>query len=32
VFLVSAVVMWLRKPDDEEAAATADKPGFWRTA
>jgi Ca2+/H+ antiporter, TMEM165/GDT1 family len=33
VFLVSAVVMWFRKQDDEEeAAAKGDKPGFWRTA
>jgi putative Ca2+/H+ antiporter (TMEM165/GDT1 family) len=32
VFLVSAVVMWLRKQDDAEAADKADRPGFWRTA
>jgi len=32
VFLVSAVVMWLRKQDDAETEATADRPGFWRTA
>ena len=32
VFLVSAVVMWLRKQDDADDAAPAEKPGFWRTA
>jgi Ca2+/H+ antiporter, TMEM165/GDT1 family len=31
VFLVSAVVMWLRKAD-EAPDATAEKPGFWRAA
>jgi putative Ca2+/H+ antiporter (TMEM165/GDT1 family) len=31
VFLVSAIVMWLRKADDEPEAAAA-KPGFWRAA
>jgi Ca2+/H+ antiporter, TMEM165/GDT1 family len=31
VFLVSAIVMWLRKGDDEPDA-TAAKPGFWRAA
>jgi Ca2+/H+ antiporter, TMEM165/GDT1 family len=31
VFLVSAVVMWRRKADDEPDA-TVEKPGFWRTA
>ena len=30
VFLVSAVVMWLRKPDADGDAAPRDKPGFWR--
>jgi Ca2+/H+ antiporter, TMEM165/GDT1 family len=30
VFLLSAVVMWLRKSDDEEPGKTAEKPGFWR--
>jgi putative Ca2+/H+ antiporter (TMEM165/GDT1 family) len=32
VFLVSAVVMWLRKPDETEGAEAAEKRGFWRTA
>jgi putative Ca2+/H+ antiporter (TMEM165/GDT1 family) len=32
VFLVSAVVMWFRKQDDAEDAASTEKPGFWRTA
>jgi putative Ca2+/H+ antiporter (TMEM165/GDT1 family) len=32
VFLVSAVVMWLRKSDAEEATSAEGKRGFWRTA
>jgi putative Ca2+/H+ antiporter (TMEM165/GDT1 family) len=32
VFLLSAVVMWLRKADDDGPDATAEKPGFWRAA
>jgi len=32
VFLVSAVAMWLRKPDDADDPAKAEKRGFWRTA
>jgi putative Ca2+/H+ antiporter (TMEM165/GDT1 family) len=29
VFVVSAVVMWLRKPDNDAPARSAKKPGFW---
>jgi Ca2+/H+ antiporter, TMEM165/GDT1 family len=31
VFVVSAVVMWLRKPDEEKAREEKDRKGFWRT-
>jgi putative Ca2+/H+ antiporter (TMEM165/GDT1 family) len=31
-FLVSALVMWLRKPSDDEAGGTSEQRGFWRTA
>jgi putative Ca2+/H+ antiporter (TMEM165/GDT1 family) len=32
VFLLSAVVMWVRKESAEQASSTRDRPGFWRTA
>ena len=30
LFLVCAVLMWIRKPDDEETKAAQEKAGFWR--
>lgn len=30
LFLVCAVLMWIRKPDDDETTASKDKAGFWR--
>lgn len=32
VFLLSAIVMWVRKQGEDGPAPTAEKPGFWRTA
>ncbi len=32
VFVISAVVMWFRKPDEEKAREEEDRKGFWRTA